>query len=80
MSLLNGIPHAIGSEEWIVAAEKAEWAFMAQMLDEARKELQSRSFNLSGLSVAYDIAMARSKSGWRTYQPKTGVTDETNTG
>jgi hypothetical protein len=67
MSLFNGIPHPIGSPKWADLAEKAEWAFMAQMLKEADDELRNRGFHMSGLGVARDIAEARSESGWRTY-------------
>ncbi len=62
----NHTRHAIGSPEWCDEAERAEWAFMAQMIGEAEQHMPHK---LSGLHVARQIALERADKGWRSVVP-----------
>lgn len=58
----------LGTPEWADSAERSEWAFMAKMLKECMDILPHK---LSGAGVALDIALERSRSGWRTKYTRT---------
>jgi len=58
----------VGTKDWNDRAERSEWAFMAKMMREASARIEGP---FSSLTVAIDIAEARSKSGWRDVKDKT---------
>lgn len=67
----QGTPE-IGSPEWADSAERSEWKFVANMLEECMEVMPHK---LSGAGVAFDIAKDRAKEGWRTVYTRNATSD-----